>query len=48
MISTNKARPNTVCMYESSLFWAEFVWADFAMGRVCDGASLLWAEMSSF
>ena len=28
--------------------WAEFVWDDLVMGRVCNGPSLLWAEMSSY
>ena len=35
-------------MHGRSLLWAEFVWADFVMGRVCNGPSLLWAEMSSY
>ena len=35
-------------MYGPSLLWAEFVSADFVMGRVCNGPSLLWAEMSSY
>ena len=30
------------------LLWVKFVGADFVMGRVCNGPSLLWAEMSLF
>ena len=35
-------------MHGSSLLWAEFVWADFVMGRIRNGPILLWAEMSSY
>ena len=34
--------------YGPSLSWAESVWAEFVMGRVCHGPSLLWAELSSY
>ena len=27
---------------------AEFVWDDLVMDQVCNGSSLLWAEMSSY
>ena len=32
-------------MHGPSLLWAEFMWADSVMGRLCDWPSLLWAEM---
>ena len=35
-------------MLGPSLLWAEFVWTDFAMGRVYNGPSLLQAKMSSY
>ena len=35
-------------MHGPSLSWAEIVWTDFVMGRVCNGPSLLWAEMSRY
>ena len=30
----------------SEIWWPSWSWAEFAMGRVCHGPSLLWAEMS--
>ena len=33
-----------VCM--SEIWWPSWLWAEFDMGRVCHGPSLLWAEMS--
>ena len=30
----------------SEIWWPSWLWAEFAMGRVCHWPSLLWAEMS--
>ena len=41
-------KTNAIFRYGPSSLWAEFVWDDLVTVRVCNGPSLLWAEMSSY